>query len=189
MHCKRLDTDSDIVATYDYHDVSGRLVFQVVRKVPKTFRQRRPDGNGGWIWDMKGIKRVPYQLPELLNAAAYATIFICEGEKDVDALRARDLVATTNPGGAGKWTPSMSAHLGGRNVVILPDNDEAGEAHARDLITKLAGVAASIRVLRLADLPRKGDVSDWLAAGGTADELERLAAEASTVTPEAPATC
>jgi hypothetical protein len=168
-----------IVTAYDYHAADGTLLFQVVRLVPKDFRQRRPDGNGGWVWDMHGVDRVPYRLPELLRAAADAKIYTCEGEKDCDALHERGLIATTNPGGAGKWQPSMSAHLRDRDVVILPDNDPAGEQHAQGVARKLHGIARSIRVLRLPGLPDKGDVSDWLAAGGTADEMERLAAEAS----------
>lgn len=164
------------MAHYDYRDAGGNLVFQVVRFEPKTFRQRRPDENGGWTWDVRSVERVPYRLPELLNAAACAPVFICEGEKDVDALHERGLVATTNPGGAGKWAPSMSAHLHDRDVILLPDNDEAGEEHSVDVQARLRGFAKSVRIIRLPGLPPKGDVSDWLSAGGTAEELERLAA-------------
>ena len=116
-----------------------------------------------------------YRLPELLKAEPSATIYIPEGEKDVDNLRERGLVATTNPMGAGKWSPGMSEPLLGRHVVILPDNDPAGAAHARDIARELNGVAASIRTLALPGLPPKGDVSDWLATGGTAKELEVMA--------------
>jgi hypothetical protein len=167
-----------IVATYDYHDQHGQLLFQVVRFDPKDFRQRRPNGNGGWIWNLDGVERVLYRLPELLRAAPFATVFICEGEKDCDALHDRGPIATTNPGGVGKWLPSMSEHLRGRNVVILPDNDDAGEKHAGDVARTLRDIAKSVRVLRLPNLPHKGDLSDWLAAGSTAEELDRLAAGA-----------
>ena len=169
--------DSDIVATYDYHDADGRLVYQVVRKVPKTFRQRRPDGNGGWIWNMDGVQRVPYRLPELLAAASHVPVFVCEGEKDADALRERLLTATTNPGGAGKWQSRYGEYFRGRHVVVLPDNDEAGETHALDVQEKLRGFARSVHILRLPNLPEKGDVCDWLAVGGTAEDLERLASQ------------
>jgi hypothetical protein len=167
-----------IVATYDYHDQHGELLFQVVRYDSKDFRQRRPDGNGGWTWNLNGVDRVLYRLPELLRAAAYATVFICEGEKDCNALHEHGLIATTNPGGAGKWQPGMSEHLRDRKVVILPDNDAAGAKHADDVARTLQGKARSIRLLRLPGLPDKGDLSDWLAAGGTAEELDRLAAGA-----------
>jgi putative DNA primase/helicase len=107
-----------IVAVYDYRSQDGTLLFQVVRKAPKAFVQRKPNGSGGWIWNLHGIERVPYRQPELLRAAPYATVYIVEGEKDCDALHERCLIATTNPGGAGKWLPAMSQHLRGRNVVI-----------------------------------------------------------------------
>ena len=97
-------TDPRIVETYDYCDENGTLLFQVVRFEPKDFRQRRPDGRGGWIWNLHDARRVLYRLPELLKAvAAGETIYIPEGEKDVDNLRALEVVATTNPGGIKKW--------------------------------------------------------------------------------------
>lgn len=170
VHGKRPD-DPDIAAIYDYCDPNGRLLYQVVRKVPKTFRQRQSDGNGGWIWNLQGIKRVLYRLPELLAADPIEPVFIPEGEKDVDALRERGLISTTNPGGAGKWLDSYSPHLRGRHVIVLPDNDQAGRDHAADLEGKLKPIAASVRVLSLPNLPEKGDVSDWLAAGGNAELL------------------
>ncbi len=60
--------DPDVIAAYDYRDADGDLLFQVVRRVPKAFVQRRPDSNGGWTWSTRGIKRVPYRLPELITA-------------------------------------------------------------------------------------------------------------------------
>src|SRR5262245_3843677 len=56
-----------IVATYDYRDESGTLLFQVVRYEPKDFRSRRPDGTGGWVWNLNGVRRILYRLPEILN--------------------------------------------------------------------------------------------------------------------------
>ncbi len=157
-----------VVATYDYGD------FQVLRKEPKDFTQRRPDGKGGWIYDLKGVKRRLYQLPRLQAADPDATVYIPEGEKDVNRLVALGLVATCNPGGAGKWREEYSESLRGRNVVILPDNDQAGRDHAERVARSLIGVAASIKIVELPDLPDKGDVSDWLQAGGDAEKLKAL---------------
>jgi len=174
-----------IVATYDYRDERGMLLYQVVRFEPKDFRQRRPDlanGSGGWAWSLQGVRRVLYRLPELL-ADPRDMVFIPEGEKDVDALRALGLTATTNVGGAGKWRPEYSEHLRGRRVVILPDNDAPGRAHAAQVSAALAGIAASVRTVVLPDLPEKGDVSDWLRAGGTLEELARLALDAPEKSP------
>jgi AAA domain len=182
-----------IVATYDYRAADGALAFQVVRFEPKDFRQRRPNGNG-WTWSLDGVERILYCLPELIAAPLSTPIYVVEGERDVETLRSHLLVATCNPGGAakpttgkpyqGKWLPAYSQYLRGRPVVILPDNDEAGEAHALDVARKLEGKASSIRILRLPNLPPKGDVSDWLAAGHTAEDLERLAADAAEWRPQ-----
>src|SRR5262249_704766 len=110
-------TKPKMVKTYDYLDEAGEHLFQVVRYEPKDFRQRRPDGRGGYINNLKDTRRVPYRLPELVKAvAAGETIYIPEGEKDVDNLRAIGLVATTNPGGIKKWRDEYSEHLRGADV-------------------------------------------------------------------------
>ena len=159
-------TDRRIVTTYDYLDEQSALLFQAVRFDPKEFRQRRPDGRGGWIFDLKGVRRILYRLPELLAADPALPVFLVEGEKDVDNLRAVGLVATCNPMGASKWNNEYTKALSGRRVVLLPDNDEPGRKH-RDLVTgKLAGHVAELKIVDLPDLPDHGDVSDWLAAGG-----------------------
>jgi hypothetical protein len=164
---------SRIVEIYDYTDAKGELVYQVVRKAPKTFPQRRPNGSGGWIWNLDGVEVVPYRLPELLNADE---IFITEGEKDANNVARLGLASTTNPGGAGKWRPEFARFFFGRHVVILPDNDAKGRAHAESVPSNLNGTASSIRVVELPGLADKGDISDWLEAGGTLAELQRLVA-------------
>src|SRR6202044_304078 len=108
-----------------------------------------------------------YHLPELLAADPAKSVFIAEGEKDVDNLRNHRVVATTNAGGAGKWKPSYNEFFRDRHVVILQDNDDAGQQHAEAVADSLRGTAASVRVLLLPELPPKGDVSDWLSDGGT----------------------
>lgn len=181
-----------IVAEYDYRDERGKLLFQVVRLVPRSFPQRRPDGTGGWIWKLGKIRRVPYRLPELLAADPDQPIFVAEGEKDVENLRALGLVATTNPGGAaehkdktkpyrGKWRGEYNQHFRGRDAVVLPDNDDAGRDHAKDVAARLVHIARSVRILELPGLPDKGDVSDWLAQGHAKDELVALAQTAPKV--------
>ena len=159
--------------TCDYRDEDGKLLYQVLRSPGKGFWQRRPNGSGGWIKNLKEVRRVLYRLPELL-ARPDETVFVVEGEKDVDRLHAVGLLATTNSGGAGKWTTSHSESLRGREVVILPDNDEPGRDHAAKVAASLEGVAATVRVVELPDLSEKGDVSDWLDAGHTVEELHRL---------------
>lgn len=176
------------LATYTYEDAEGGTVLQVLRfreGKGKTFRQRRPDGHGGWSWNVAGVALVPYRLPELLTSDADVPVFVAEGEKDVDRLRAAGLVATCNPMGALKWRDELSLYLAGRHAVVIADNDPpepekgfplgVGWEHAQRVAASLAGIAASVRVLKLPELP-DGDVSDWLDAGGTVAQLVAWAA-------------
>lgn len=164
----------DIV--YQYHTQEGENLFQVVRRQfadgTKTFRQRVQDGKGKYIYTLKDITPVLYRLPKLrLAVAAGADVYLCEGEKDADALCNIGLCATTAPMGAGKWRDGYTEQLAGaRRVLILPDNDKPGRAHALAVAEKLAaaGVPAQIVDLKAQweDLPKKGDVSDILAQQG-----------------------
>jgi len=171
--------DDRMDAVYDYRDEEGRLLFQVVRfRFPKDFRQRRPDGPGRWVWNLTGVRRVPYRLPELLQSDRAEVVFIPEGEKDVERLRSLGLVATCNPMGAGKWRQEFNHHFRGRKVVAVEDNDEEGRKHAAGVMRQLSTVTTQAGVLRLPGLPLKGDVSEWLDAGGTKEQLLALAAAA-----------
>lgn len=174
--------EARIVATYDYRDADGQLVFQVVRFATKDFVQRRPDGKGGWIWNTKGVQRILYRLPELFAANDDKPVFVVEGEKDVEVLRACGCVATCNPGGAGKWSTVDDSPLHGRIVVTIPDNDDAGRKHARAVAKSLLGNAREIRIVELSDVPTKGDVSDWLDAGHTVEDLHALVAQTEPIT-------
>lgn len=166
-----------IVATYDYTDEKGELLFQVVRFAPKGFRQRRPDGQ----WSVKGVRMVLYRLPEVLQAEL---VLMPEGEKDVNNLRKLGFTATTSPGGAEKWLESYGETLSGRDVILLPDSDEAGFKHVQKVASSLKDVARSVKVLELPGLADKGDVSDWIQAGGTKEELEKMIAECPPWEPE-----
>lgn len=167
------EVKSRVVATYDYVDEAGKLLYQVCRMDPKDFRQRRPDGKGGWIWDLKNTQKVLYRLPALQTSE---DIIIVEGEKDVISLRALGFVATCNPGGAGKWLPEFSDHLKDKHVVLIPDNDQPGRQHMVKVAQALQGIAASIKWLDIPNLPTKGDVSDFIASFTDQDAaVERLA--------------
>ncbi len=172
-----------IDTTYAYKDERGQLLFEVVRFEPKDFRQRKPDGKGGWIWSVKDVRQVPYHLPQLLDAPLDQSVFIVEGEKDVLRLESLGLVATCNAGGAGKWPDALNEHFGGRRVVILADNDEPGRKHAGKVAAALSPVTQAC-VLYLPDLPPKGDVSDWLDTGGTVEQLLQLVDAPDTHLPD-----
>ena len=164
----------EIVITYEYTDESGKHLFEVVRFFPKDFRQRVRQGSH-FSWKLGDARRVLYRLPEVVaGVTANRRIFIVEGEKDADELARRGFVATTCPGGAGKWKPEFSESLQGARVVILPDNDDLGREHGEAIAQALQGIASEVRVLELPDLPEKGDVSDWFEGGGTADDLKAL---------------
>ena len=167
------EAGGEAVVAYDYRDETGTLLFQVLRGLDKQFWQRRPESRGGWVKNVKGVRQVPYRLPELL-ARRDEMVFVVEGEKDADTLHGAGLLATTNSGGAGRWKPSHSESLRGRNVIIIPDNDAPGRAHALQVARSLDGLAASIKIAVLPGLPDKGDVTDWLAAGHGVQELQRL---------------
>jgi putative DNA primase/helicase len=159
----------------------------------KNFRQRRSDGNGGWIWNLDGVRRVPYRLRELLESTK-EPVFIAEGPKDTDRLREEGLTATTNPMGAQKWSPEYNGFLQGRHIVVLPDMDPPnpakpakhckGQRHGQAVANSLYGTAASVRYLELPGLPEHGDVSDWFDQGHISDELLELARKCPEWNPE-----
>ena len=169
-------TGRNIVATYDYTSPTGELLHQTVRYEPKGFSQRRPDGKGDWKWDLKGVEPVLYDQRGVMQAVlAGETVYLLEGEKDCDRAReALGITATTCAMGAKKWRDSYTHTLASANVVLVPDNDEAGRKHVLKVAEELQGVAASVKVLELPGLLGKGDLSDWLDAGGTKEEFERL---------------
>jgi len=160
---------SDVVAIYDYTDVRGELLFQVVRKVGKDFFQRRPDGVDRWIWNLDGTRRVPYHLPDVVAAAeAGGLVLVAEGEKDCDRLRAAGYTASCNPGGAGKWRDDYNQFFAGAEVVVIADKDLPGYRHAVDVARKLEAVAKSVVVVEA----REGkDAADHLAVGYGIDDF------------------
>jgi hypothetical protein len=176
------------IASYRYTDESGNLLYEVCRFEPKDFRQRRPYGNGGWIWNLKDTRRVLYKLSEVLQAD---TVWLCEGEKDADNLAGLGFCGTTSPQGAGKW-PKLCADykihepLRGKNVLICPDNDEQGRKHAEDVGRSLHGFAADIKIITLPDLPEKGDVSDFIEQQGPEQAKAKLLEIAERTPPYKP---
>lgn len=183
---KKISAGKEPIAIYSYHQANGRLAYEVLRYEPKDFRQRRPNNKGGYDWSMTGVTYLPYRLPALIKADPDALVYIPEGEKDTDNLIERlGVVSTTFAGGAmadkdgkpstSKWKPEYAQHFKDRHIVLLPDNDAPGRGHVEVVSKALKGIAASITILALPNLPEKGDVSDWIDAGGTREQLEQLA--------------
>jgi 5S rRNA maturation endonuclease (ribonuclease M5) len=154
-----------IVATYDYTDEAGKLLYQTVRYEPKDFRQRRPDGSGGWKWNVQGVRRVLYRVAEVLKAQV---VCIVEGEKDADNLRELGFTATTNPLGAGKWRDEYSETLRDKDVLIFGDLDPDGRKHVEQVAKSLHGKAKSIREIKF----EAHDVSNFIKSFPSLDEAK-----------------
>ncbi len=162
------------VKAYDFYDADGTLLFQKVRYVDentgrKTFRQRKPDGKGGWDYKLGDTPKILYNLPAVLRARETGnSIFVVEGEKDADTINEIGGVATTMPGGAGKWLPIHTAPLAGATVDIIADNDEPGIKHALDVYEQLREAGCDVAVFIC---PTTKDITDHIAAGGSMDQL------------------
>lgn len=173
-----------IIATYDYTDAAGNLLYQVLRFKPKDFRQRRPDPEhpGQWVYNLKNIKPIIYKLPEVIaKSIAGKNVYVVEGEKDVETLVSHGLTATCNSGGAGKFPPQCAAYFSGAGVVIIPDNDEPGKKHADKVARLLHGTAREIRIVNLPEGFK--DVTDYLAKN-TIQSLKSLIKSTPAFTPE-----
>lgn len=165
-------TAAHFVKVYDYTDAEGKLIFQVCRYDPKSFKQRRPNGNGGWSYDLKDTPRVLYRLPEVMKADE---VLIVEGEKDADTALGMGFTATTSPMGARKWRDEYTSCLQGKAVVLIPDNDNEGREHMAQVGTAIRDAAKSLKWLDLPDVPSKGDLSDWVKNFTSKEEAaERL---------------
>jgi hypothetical protein len=163
-------------ARYPYCAPDGALLCEVLRYDPKRFELRGPAGE--LLEDFPRDVGL-YRLPELCAADPGETIFVPEGEKDVDRLRAGGLIATTNPGGTRRgWRAAYSRSLQERHVVVLPDADGPGKRHAASVAADLAGTARSVVLLELPRTYGRDDVSDWLARGNTIAKLLELVAAA-----------
>ena len=165
---------------YTYRSLDGSVAGEVVRGPGKRFRQRRPDGDGGWEWKAP-VTPILYQWPELV-AQPDKPVWVVEGEKDTDRLCALGLRATTNAAGAGKWRAAHTSALFDLSppaVYVIPDHDVPGQRHAFSVTDSLTTAGLAAAIVPLPASPEHGDVSDWLAAGHTIEELHALALAAS----------
>lgn len=169
----------ELDTTYDYVDENGEIVMQVLRyrtEKGKTFRQRVPDGRGGWSWSTSALEVRPlYRLPEVMAAvAAGQPVWVVEGEKDADALAALGHAATCNPMGAdngtgSKWRPEHTAWLAGAKVRVVMDNDTAGQVHASYVAEQLRQAGSRVKLCRPPDGHK--DVADMVAAGMSPEDV------------------
>ncbi len=183
--------------TFDYTDETGELLYQVGRigdGAAKQIRQRKPDGRGGWAYQLGDVRRVLYRLPDVATAH---TVVICEGEKAAIALNEAferdgllgECIATTAAQGAGKWQDDFCEMIEGAAVCVLPDNDDIGDKHGATVCASIeaSGRAATVKRVDIPNLPEKGDAFDYLEAGGTVSELLDWFEAAPNWKPEPPA--
>lgn len=175
-----------IIAKYKYYDENGTFLYAVEKKLDingkKSFQFYHLKDNKK-VYDLKNVRRVLYRLPELMQGMEQSDlVFICEGEKDVDTLMNLGLLATTNPMGAENWLNDFNHFFTGKNIVIMQDNDEAGEKRTKKLIAELQNIAKSIKVILFKELPKGSDVTDWINTyGGNKDKLLELIDKVSIV--------
>jgi 5S rRNA maturation endonuclease (ribonuclease M5) len=152
-----------IVEIYKYTDENGKTLYENVKFEPKDFRQRHFDKTSNEIWNLNGVRRVSYRLPELIKAVNEDTdIWLCEGEKDVENLRSLGFTASSFK----NWKREFNAFIKGAHVCLLIDHDKAGIKLANDAAKELSGAVASIKSIDLfkdEPLPEKHgkDFSDW----------------------------
>lgn len=137
----------------------------------KGFQLSRPDGNGGRIYNMDGVERIPYRLPQLREGVTAKTwIMIVEGEKDVHSIVDLGHVATTFVGGAGKFLGhNYEQWFAGALVILIPDMDTPGCKHVLQIAKALDGIAKRLKIY----LPGEGhkDVTEHLEAGLALSDL------------------
>jgi Protein of unknown function (DUF3631) len=159
----------------EFTDEAGELLFQEVEQNGNRW-VRRPDGNGGWIANVEGCRRVLWNLPALhrhLSEGVHAgPIYLTEGTSDAQALAVhleqnglRGIV-TTNPFGALSWLPEFTECLTGAvDVIAVVDVDDAGRKRAALLERELDPYVERLQLLRT-PLDHKGaDLRDHLEAG------------------------
>lgn len=177
---REVKKNKTLVCKYEYQDELGNPKFVKRRFLldsgKKTFDILRwsPE-KADWVFSKDALAPVLYNLPRIKDGKD-KTIILCEGEKDADNVNALEIpgyVATTNYEGAGAWCDEYTKQLAGFNVVVLEDNDPAGESRSHALTLALKDVCPSVRVVQFKDLKPKGDVSDWLETNPSRDEIHK----------------
>ena len=177
-HSKR----KKIVEIYNYVDQNGKYLYSKIRfekdeNGKKEMLYGVLNKEKDWFqYGLKGKHKTLYNLPEIREAAAQKrTIYYVEGEKDVETLRGLGLIATT-AGSSGDWRRFFSMYFSGIDVVLLPDNDEAGEKLTTRIISDLIGVVNSIKVVKTSERDH-GDVTDYFQDGYTIEDFNKLVRE------------
>lgn len=171
-----------VVATYQYVDAAGQTIAEKLRRADKSFAWRHPDGAGGWAYNRKGV---PFCLYTAGATELPGSVFVVEGEKDVDTLHRLGKASVSGMDGAGhgKWKPEYTEQLRGKKVFIVPDNDDVGREYAEEVAAALNGAAAEVRMVDLStvwhEIPKHGDTTDLMDAFGPEKGMELFLCAAS----------
>ena len=172
----RLKTEKPTnVATYCYSSLNSDVELRKIKRSDKVFRWQHKNGDGTW---KSGRDK---QQPDLYRRAEWSDsdhVYVVEGEKDADNLSKIGLQATTSADGAGKWNEKYNQSFSEKKVTILIDNDSEGIKHGDLVASNILGTAAGVKVINLMPDKDKGDVSDWLNAGGTKEQLLKIIKDA-----------
>ena len=171
---------------FTFEDEEGKLLYiQQHKGAYYRVVGEDEDGDPLLIKGLGDVEPVLFELPGLIQAVeAGETIYHLEGCKDVVNAKERLGITATTSGGAKTWKGEYAEYYrGAKEVVILPDNDEEGATYAAKVAQDLLGIAESVKVVDLPGLPEKGDLTDWLDAGHTAEEFFAVIGEAEAMDP------
>lgn len=154
--------------TYTYYKHNGEMAYKKYRTDyndgSKKFYFETPNGTK----KLTGVQRELYNLPNVLKATK---VYFVEGEKCADEIIRYGAVATTLDSGAkSHWYPHYNEYLNGKEIIIIPDNDIPGINYAKMILQNIP----TAKIVNLPDLPKKGDIFDWLAMGHTMQEVDEL---------------
>ena len=152
-----------MTSTIYTYELDGKFQFGVERRPDKKFLQFHRDSDGAKRYGRNGSRPIPYRIDELQGRP---TVAVVEGEKDVEACWAASIPATCNPGGAGKWSDSLTAMLkdrGVQNVAVIPDRDDAGQQHAEQVATSAARFGLKVKIVELPGSTKGFDPADFLS--------------------------
>jgi 5S rRNA maturation endonuclease (ribonuclease M5) len=172
-------------ATFTYTNEHGEPLYRIIKSYDdqgqRQFKQQRFDNDSGqWLNGLKyqdgslAVTKTLYNLTGLTQNTS-EPVYIVEGEKDVESLKSLGYVAVTS-GGAKSWQSHFADYLVGREIVVIPDHDQAGTEYADAVIASLHGKAKSIKRVELAkhwqDMPAKADITDAIEAGMTLQQFD-----------------
>lgn len=160
---------------YQYRDQAGNILCRKVKLPSKKMWFERLEGDA-WYSGLDGMLVPLYNIQRVMAASL---VFLVEGEKDAETINNGGECGTTNHAGAKGWPPHLTEQLRDKRVIICLDNDEAGRKRLKTLTKALAPVVKELRVFNPQGVDVKGDVTDWVEAGGKVSDILGLSTPVS----------